>query len=237
MELSKPPKDVLELGQHLVRELGFEDRGETLGRWMAHHLAELLDQAENAKTAAERAKARKKATVTILKVWEHRTLLPGKAYPLAPYRDVLAVLARLRPDDNPFRYRGHDAAARKEQLAADLFDSLTRLIIALLLMKIPPDIWSAKVGAVAIKALSKQEQCVLASLYQWSGLFTSAGKNDQRTRGQKKESAPAKANLDEAAIRLIDNTTATLAELRREIQTTTSKPNESLQITIQAKDD
>ena len=54
MELSKPPKDVSELGQHLVRELGFEDRGETLGRWMAHHLAELLDQAENAKTAAER---------------------------------------------------------------------------------------------------------------------------------------------------------------------------------------
>jgi hypothetical protein len=73
MEPSKPPKDVLGLGRHLVRELGFEDGVDTLGRWMAHHLAELIDKAENGVCATERVEARKSATETILKVWEHRT--------------------------------------------------------------------------------------------------------------------------------------------------------------------
>ena len=68
MELSKPPKDVLELGRHLVRELGFEDGVDTLGRWMSHHVAELIDKAENGVTAAERVRARKLATETILKL-------------------------------------------------------------------------------------------------------------------------------------------------------------------------
>jgi hypothetical protein len=35
-----------------VRELGFEDGVDTLGRWMAHHLAELIDKAENGATVA-----------------------------------------------------------------------------------------------------------------------------------------------------------------------------------------
>jgi hypothetical protein len=132
----KPPKDVLELGRHLVRELGIEDGVDTLGRWMAHHLAELIDKAENGTTAAERLRARKNATETILKIWEHRTSLPGNAYPLAPHKELLKVLDRLRPDDNPFRYFGLPAETKRDRLAADLFDGLSRLIIALLLMKV-----------------------------------------------------------------------------------------------------
>jgi hypothetical protein len=68
MEVSKPPKDVLELGQHLVHELGIENRFDTLGRWMAHHLAELIDRAENGATKAERLDSRKNAEETILKI-------------------------------------------------------------------------------------------------------------------------------------------------------------------------
>lgn len=89
---SKPPKDVLGLGRHLVRELGFEDGVDTLGRWMAYHLAELIDQAENGVTAAERSRARENATEVIVKLWEHRASLPGKAYPLAPFKEVLRIL-------------------------------------------------------------------------------------------------------------------------------------------------
>jgi hypothetical protein len=39
---------------------------------------------------------------------------------LAPYKDVLKVLDRLRPDDNPFRYFGHHAETKREQLAAEV---------------------------------------------------------------------------------------------------------------------
>jgi phosphoglycolate phosphatase-like HAD superfamily hydrolase len=198
-----------------VRELGFEDGVDTLGRWMAHHLAELIAKAENSATAAERSRARKNTMETILKIWEHRATLPRKAYPLAPYKEVLKVLDRLRPDDNPFRYFGHHAETKREQLAADLFDSLSRLIIALLLMKLPPGEESTQVDA-AIEALSETERHVLTALQQWSELFVSTPKSSGRTRKSKQSGATV--NLNKAAVSLIDGITATLAELRSDLQ-------------------
>jgi hypothetical protein len=220
---SKPPKDVLGLGRHLVRELGFEDGVDTRGRWMAHHLAELIDKAENGVTAAERLRARKSATETILKIWEHRASLLGKAYPLAPYKEVLKVLDLLRPDDNPFRYFGPPAETRREQLAADLFDGLSRLIIALLLMKVPPGEESAKVDAAALEALSETEQHVLRALQQWGELFASTPESSGRTRKSKRGGA-ATVNLDEAAVSLIDSIMTTLVELRSELQGAGQQP-------------
>jgi hypothetical protein len=213
----------LELGRHLVRELGFDDQRDTLGRWMAHHLAELIDKAENGATGTERVRARKNATETILKIWEHRASLPDNAYPLAPYKELLKVLDRLRPDDNPFRYFGPPAETKRERLAADLFDSLSRLIIALLLMKLPPREESTQVDAAAIEALSETERHVLTALQQWSELFVSTSKGSGRTRRGKKGAA-AKVNLDAAAVSLIDSITTTLVELRSELQEAGGQP-------------
>jgi hypothetical protein len=222
MEASRAPKDVLGLGRHLVRELGFEDGVDTLGRWMAHHLTELIAKAENGVTAAERSRARKNATETILKIWEHRGSLPRKAYPLAPYKELLKVLDRLRPDDNPFRYFGHPAETKMEQFAANLFDGLSRLIIALLLMKIPPKEESAKVDAVAAEALDETERHVLSALQQWGELFTSAsessGRSTARARKSKGSLSAVRVDLNEAAVSLIDTITTTLVELRSELQ-------------------
>src|SRR6266478_1159297 len=134
---SKPPKDVLGLGRHLVRELGLKDRGDTLGLWMAHHIADLINAAEKERSPVKRRRAEKEATETILKIWEHRESLPSHAYPLARYEDLFKVLDRLQPSDNPFRY-GQDLGTRTDQLAANLFDNLSRLIICLLLMKRHP---------------------------------------------------------------------------------------------------
>ena len=39
---------IVELGKKLVLELGLEDAVDTLGRWMAHHIAELMADAETA---------------------------------------------------------------------------------------------------------------------------------------------------------------------------------------------
>jgi hypothetical protein len=213
----KLPRDVLELGRHLVRELGFDDQRDTLGRWMAHHLAELINKAENGVTGTERGRARKNATETILKIWEHRASLPGNAHPLAPYKELLKVLDRLRPDANPFRYFGHHAETKREQLAADLFDSLSRLIISLLLMKAPDREESARVDDAVLEALSKTEQRVLTALQQWSELFAPASKSPGRTR-KSKQGSGAIVNLNKAAVSLIDSITTTLAELRHELQ-------------------
>jgi hypothetical protein len=209
-----------------VRELGFEDGVDTLGRWMAHHLAELIDAAENGATAAERLRARKSATETILKIWEHRTALPGKAYPLASCKDALQVLDRLRPDDNPFRYFSHYAQGTREQLAADLFASLSRLIIALLLMKIPPGEESAKVDAAAINALSETEQHVLGALQQWGELFAPKSGSSERAQKGNGDGVVAQVNLEEAALHLIDTTMTTLSKLRSDLQGVGRQPVE-----------
>jgi len=213
----KPPKDVLGLGQHLVRELDLEDGVDTLGRWMAHYLAELIDEADNGSTIAKRTKARKEAVATILKIWDHRTSLPGKAYPLAPYKDVLRVIDRLQPDNNPFRYFGHHADNKKEQIAADLFDGLSCLIIALLLMKIAPSVKSIEAHPSATKALSETEQHVLTALQQWGDLFKSTANGSGRGRTGKKKDDGDTPNLSEVALRLVHDLTATLAELRSEL--------------------
>jgi hypothetical protein len=185
---------------------------------MAHHLAELIDQAENGVTPAERSKARKSATETILKVWEYRASLPRKAYPLAPYEELLKLLDRLRPGDNPFRYFGPPAETKREQLAVDLFDGLARLIIALLLMKLPAGQDSTTVAAAAIEALSETEQQVLRALQQWAELFTSTDKSTRQTRKSKKGGSAAKVKLNEVAVSLLDSITTTLVELRSELQ-------------------
>jgi len=205
-----------------VRELGLHDGVDTLGRWMAHHLAELIDTAENGTTSEERISAQARATETILKIWERRTSLPGRAYPLAPYQDILQVLNRLRPDDNPFNYFGHDPQARREQLAAELFDSLTRLVIALLLMRMPPHVEGEETEAAAVEALNETEQHVLRSLQQWSEFFLSTNKRASRTRKSKKLSENPQIVLDEVAVQLIDNIATTLAELRSELQNVSS---------------
>lgn len=208
----------MELGRYLVRELDFEDGVDTLGRWMAHHLAELIDQAENGPTADERSRARQNATETILKIWEHRASLPGRAYPLTSYKNVLLVLDRLRPDRNPFRYVVRHGNATRQQLAAELFDGLSRLVIALLLMEMPATRGRLEADPAASQALSEAEQHMLTAFSHWAELFEpvsdfSEGKQEEQARETER-----KVNLGEAALQLIDGSIATLDELRSEIE-------------------
>lgn len=210
------------LGQHLVRELGFDNQRDTLARWMAHHVAELINDAKKGSTAAARSTARKTATETILKIWKHRTSLPGEAYPLAPYEDVVRILVLLQPGGNPFKHFGHHVGAKRDQIAASLFDSLSRLIICLLFMRVRTGIKSPKVAAAAIKVLNRQEQRVLKALQQWGQVFASAAKSSGQTRKRKKGTDRSKVNLDEAAVGWIDSIATTLAELRSELQKSAS---------------
>ena len=218
MAPSKPPKDVLGLGRYLVRELGFENGVDTLGRWMAHHLADLMTQSENEPTAAKRLKARKEAVETILKIWDHRMSLPGEAYPLTKYRDVLEGMDRLQPEGELFGYFGRYAGNRREQLAANLFDGFSRLAIALLLMKIAPGKKSKDMDPAAIEALTDTEKRVLMALQEWEKMLKPTPQNIVQGPKSRKGADRPKVNLGEAAIQLVDNLTATLTELRSELQ-------------------
>jgi hypothetical protein len=92
--------DVVRLGETIVAELGLTDSNDTLGRWMAHRLAELMDRAESAKSQAKREEARVAATDLVVRLWDHRAGWP-KGWPpkatAALARDVSRYARREEP--------------------------------------------------------------------------------------------------------------------------------------------
>lgn len=212
------PKDVLGLGKYLVHELSYEDGVDTLGRWMSHHLAELLNKAENATTEHERERAQKSVIETILSIWDHRSSMPGKVYPLESYKDTLKMLDLLKPDSNPFSLLWHRDGTNVDQLAANLFDRHTRIIVATLLMKIEPENRFVDVDPAVFDALNEVEKHVLTSLQEWGSLLEIDEKKTKgRARKSKEDAGDKSVTLDEVTLELIDETMMNLQELRNEI--------------------
>lgn len=90
------------LGKRLVSELQLSDDVDTLGRWMAHYVAELIQDAERA-TGEDRAQKQAAARDAILAVWAHRAELPSGARPFAEFEPILRVLENLSPDSPSLR--------------------------------------------------------------------------------------------------------------------------------------
>jgi hypothetical protein len=214
----KIPTDVLALGQHLVTELKLDERGDTLSRWMAHHVAELIHQARSLPPGRERSEAQKQATETILKIWEHRANLPHRAYPLAPFKDLLKILTLLQPNNNPYRF---SQLSRLDQLAAILFDRLTRLTILLLLTHVPDRERATKSPRALVKAMTDDEREVLNRLNDWFSLLPSPTKTAKKKAAGKRQprSADREAKaLHKIMIESIDDSTRTLTDLKNELK-------------------
>lgn len=87
---------VIALGRRLVEELDMEPGVDTLGRWMAHYIAELIEDAEQTADVAERQIAQERCCTAILRLWEHRSTLPRGARPLANLQKILDAIIDLR---------------------------------------------------------------------------------------------------------------------------------------------
>lgn len=128
---SKAQREALALGRKLVEELGLGDRVDTLGRWMAHHLSELITRSEQARDGKERASATDQAVDVILRIWSHRPNA-DRVNPLADLKAAVAVLRTLSQDAPRWTFGGSglsDAARRT-------YDLLRRLAICLCLFEI-----------------------------------------------------------------------------------------------------
>lgn len=119
------------LGRELVRNLELDARGAILERWLAHHLAELMVEAERA-TGPAKAEAEARAADIILRLWARRRALPAAADPLGGYREAIAVLSRLMPDRNPWAIYGRQSG--QEGVFHDLFDCMARVVVCSLLL-------------------------------------------------------------------------------------------------------
>lgn len=94
---------ILELGRKLTKELGLDQSVDTLGRWMAHYIAELIQNAENA-SAEERPMKMQVCCDAILNLWKHRHTLPDGKRPLEELEPLLRTLESLDPEDDTPRY-------------------------------------------------------------------------------------------------------------------------------------
>ena len=94
---------VLALGRKLVEELDLESSADTLGRWMAHYLAELMDQAENA-SPEERAASKRRCSDAILELWSHRAELPDGKRPFEDLEPIIRAIESLDPENETPRY-------------------------------------------------------------------------------------------------------------------------------------
>lgn len=160
------PKGVLELGRTIVRELEIDARGEVLSRWMAHHLAELIEKAEIAE-GDEKHEAEQRAVELILKLWVNRRALPTPADPMSGYADAIKVLGAMLPTSNP--WRGLKRISSVDDLLYDMFGVLATLVMSGLLLTRPAEM--RRIDEVEWSALSDEEKFLSDILERWQGFL------------------------------------------------------------------
>ncbi len=94
---------MLELGRKLVKELELDQSVDTLGRWMAHYIAELIQNAEKA-SAEDKAAKMQACCDAILNLWKHHHMLPDGKRPFEELEPILRTLESLDPEDDTPRY-------------------------------------------------------------------------------------------------------------------------------------
>lgn len=102
----------MDLGRALVEELDLDPGVDTLSRWMAHYIAELIEDLETAKVEDRPAKLTMCADA-ILGLWERRHQLPNGKRPFEDLEPILRALESLDPTDDTPRY------FRSPRMAAD----------------------------------------------------------------------------------------------------------------------
>ena len=91
------------MGRRLVDELDTEPPVDTLGCWMAHYIAELIDAVANG-PRHERVACQKRCFGAILELWSHRAVLPNGKRPFEDLEPIVRAIESLDPDDERPRF-------------------------------------------------------------------------------------------------------------------------------------
>jgi hypothetical protein len=137
---------VLELGKLLAAEL---EQTDTLGRWIAHYLAERMITLEQ-KTGSERDTAEAEVADLIFHLWSLRRQLPGDRLPLAEVDQVEAAIERLTPGRRPWAYFG--AFATDTEPSPEETETSTTLKAAHLVDRLAGDLVHGLIGRAAALA-------------------------------------------------------------------------------------
>lgn len=102
-EQSARSRAVVALGKKLVAEFELGDSVDTLGRWMAHYVAQLIQEAE-VTTGDDQVAKQAQLRDAILTLWAHRAELPSGTRPFGEAEPIFRALESLDPDSETPRY-------------------------------------------------------------------------------------------------------------------------------------
>ena len=98
-KLKQSEEEIIKLGERIVKELNLEPGVDTLGKWMAHYVADLIKKIEKSSSETEKKKNQKECFEIILKLWSNRELLPMASKPLSDMEPLLELIDILKRDD------------------------------------------------------------------------------------------------------------------------------------------
>lgn len=102
-ESSATSEGIVALGKRLVDELELDDSVDTLGRWMAHYIAEKIKAAEAADEQTQDKKM-SECCDEILKLWSHRRDFDRANRPLDSFEPIFRALDSLDPESSTNRF-------------------------------------------------------------------------------------------------------------------------------------
>jgi hypothetical protein len=164
---SASPKDVLALGRQIADHLGLTSGDDVVAHWLAHHLAELIDQADHADPSAKQA-IQDRAVETILKLWAHRRALPEPADPLSGFRLAIDVLGRMSPKADPWarsKAQPTPPVLYFEPVLSDIFQTLSRTVVGGLFLTLNARL--RPLSEIEAAMLSEEEDELLEQLSDW----------------------------------------------------------------------
>lgn len=221
MDVLSQPIDILALGSHLTDELGFSELNDTLGRWMAHYLAERIDTAATAPEGPTKDAAQAIVAAEILAIWKHRSALPGNAYPLARYKDIIEGMRLLVPGGTPWE---RPVVGSRTAQAGEAYEQLRQLSIACLFADHCVGIPDA--GPEVKEHLDPEERELLKFFSSWAQSVNSQRQAlyDRGAVSGDTFSRPEPANRDELLEATIDLSIASLQNLRLKLSQSRGKP-------------
>lgn len=107
MEKSKQFQEILNLGKALVTLFSQEDRTDLTTSWMAHYLAEIMQEVREAKDLTKKRALQKECSAIILELWKKRNQFPGNVAPLSGIQHAVSVIGALEDEesDDPYYRR------------------------------------------------------------------------------------------------------------------------------------
>jgi len=102
MEQSKhSEEEILKLGKKLIKELELVYTVNTLARWLAHYLAELMSNIDKCESEEEKNNLQRECCDIILEIWGKRERIPIEK-PTERLKPIIDVISLLKKNEHPF---------------------------------------------------------------------------------------------------------------------------------------